>query len=257
MANEVILYPLGVGEAYSKGLGWVHFLLIVDGRKLFIDCPGRLQAMLDHNARRGELPVAWADYREILLTHLHRDHAEGLGELIENGAVSPEDPATLYAPGWLFDDLRSHREKHWVVSAATIRGGNDELDRHYWMHALGTRHDLGGFTVECMETRHGIRCVAYKFDFVGYKLGYSADTGMCPPLIEWLSECDFILHEVYLHEVEEDEMREMHTPLADLLELPEAFQKKTHLCHYSTDYREHKEIGHYRFLERNKAYRLV
>ena len=121
-------------------------------------------------------------------------------------------------------------------------------------------HDFGDFTVTSMRTRHVPHTLAYRFDFGNFKFGFSADAGFDPKLIEWLDECDLIVHEVWFGETQVlgGDIRALHTPLDDLLSLPDDFQRKTLLHHYSDDWRDWEDrLGGYRLLKQGKLYELV
>jgi ribonuclease BN (tRNA processing enzyme) len=256
--NSLSLYPLGVGDFGATRLFHISLLLHIDGRPIVIDCPHRFDAMLAHNSEIGEIVVGLPEYREIILTHLHIDHAGGLVELIESGTLAAAPPVTLYAPAPMLDYLWSEQRARGVVSAASIRGGRATLDRHFTPVALEAPHDFGSFALTYWHTQHIPHTYAYRFDFGNCALGYSGDTAYDPELIAWLDACDLVLHDVTWPPWWDDvEMPKLHAPLANLLELPEAFQRKTLLCHYDEKTFEEQLIGAFTFLEQNRLYRLV
>ena len=261
--SSVLLYPLGVGDSATVRHWWTHLLLDVGGgRRVFVDCPGKFDAMLAQNARDGELPVAAGDYREVLLTHIHTDHDDGCRELAENPPawLGRGERIRLYGPPFVLDALWSEGPPPaYSTNASMIRGGAAALDRVFEPVPLDGEdrpHDLGGFTVTWRKGRHSPQAVGYKFDFGGVVLAYSADTGTLPAFQQWLDAgSDVVVHEVHLGEVH-DYIPDLHTPLADLLALPESFQRKTLLCHYADDFERYPDIGAYRYLRQNKVYRL-
>jgi ribonuclease BN (tRNA processing enzyme) len=258
MAKQVILYPLGVGDSATKRHWWTHFMLDVDGRRLFVDCPGKFQAMLAQNAKDGELSVTLSDYREVILTHTHFDHVDGCRELAENPPewITSDGRIKLYAPQFVLDELWTENDPpKYATSAAHIKGGAAALDRVFERVPLNNPHDFGSFKVAWKKGRHTPQAVGYLFDFGGFSFAYSADTGTLPEFQDWLAQADVIVHEVHLGEIQHY-IPDLHTPLADLLKLPESFQRKTYLCHYADDFEQHLDIGHYRYLRQNKVYRL-
>jgi glyoxylase-like metal-dependent hydrolase (beta-lactamase superfamily II) len=153
----ITLYPLGVHDSGAKSeCGYWHtcFLLRVDDRPFIIDCPRGLYAMLADNAQRGAAPVTLADYRDVILTHLHFDHAEGLAELAHGGDVSPDSSINLYAPSPMLAHLWSPAEEYGVVSAAQVEGGAATLDRCFRRCPLDDPHDFGAFRLHHRPTRH-------------------------------------------------------------------------------------------------------
>lgn len=259
MASSAILYPLGVGDSATKRHWWTHFMMEIDGRRIFIDCPGKFDAMLAQNNRDGELNVAVEDYREIILTHTHFDHVDGCKELAENPPLwlKTGKRIKLYAPSFILDELWTENDPpKYATSAANIKGGAAALSRVFEPIPLDNPHDFGSFKLSWMKGRHDPQAVGYKFDFVGFTFAYSADTGTLAPFQEWLSQADLIVHEVHLGEIQHY-IPDLHTPLADLLALPESFQRKALLCHYADDFEKYPDIGRFRYLKQNKIYRLT
>jgi ribonuclease BN (tRNA processing enzyme) len=260
-SSLVTLYPLGVsgsGAGGKNGFWDSNYVLRVDGRHYILDCPRGFHAMLADNARRGAVPVTLADYRDVILTHLHFDHAEGLVEIAHSGDVDPDQPINLYAPAPMLDHLWSQAEAYGVVSAAQVEGGAATLDRCFRRHPLDNPHDFGAFRLHYRPTRHIANTFAYIFDFGNYRLGFSADTAFDPDLIAWLDTCDVVIHEViwgYWSTVES--VRQLHAPLPDLLTLPPEFQRKTLLCHYDGPTAGEQVIGEYRFLQQQHLYTLM
>jgi ribonuclease BN (tRNA processing enzyme) len=257
MAASISIYPLGIGSFGSVRLWQNTFVLLVDGARYVVDCPNRLEPMLADNDAHGALPVSLADYDQVILTHLHTDHAGGLAELAAAGRVTAEQPLNLYAPQSLLDDLWTERHEQGIVSAADFAGGAAELARCFGRVPLRNPHDCGRFQLHYRPTQHIPNTFAYVFDFGDYKLGYSADAAYEPALIAWLDQCDTVVHEVLVPPWSEvAEARQYHTPLANLLALPEAFQRKTYLCHVDEDRYLDNFIGGYRYLEQQRLYQL-
>src|SRR5258708_26834984 len=125
MTASIGIYPLGIGSFGATRLWQNTFVLLVDGERIIVDCPNRLQPMLDDNRAHGSLPVGLADYDKVVLTHLHLDHAGGLPELVQAGQHSPRRPIPLQPPQVPFDHLWSQTVEPGVVSAARFPGGPD------------------------------------------------------------------------------------------------------------------------------------
>jgi ribonuclease BN (tRNA processing enzyme) len=262
MANSVTLYPLGVGDAFTERFWYSYMLLNIDGRELLIDAPAYIPKMLAYNNHKGEQEVTIDRYRELLITHMHADHTGGIEELSYWQYFATDNPMKLYAPKWMLQDIWTTLRPAMEESAR----GDDGLAALDWFFEpvpLDNPHDFGGFTVESRPIiKHYPRTIAYKFDFGGTKLGYSADTGFDEGLIEWLDECDMVLHECRFGEVMVlgGDIRMLHTSIEDLLTLPESFQEKTLLYHYA-DYtfdddpeKPNFDIGKYRLLQQGKLY---
>lgn len=252
------MYPLGVGDFGATELFHVSFLLRVDGQPFVIDCPRRLMEMLAFNAQHGECPVSLDEYQDIVLTHLHIDHAEGIVEIAASDTLAETRRRNLYAPQQTLDYLWSEASERGVVSAAAIEGGKAALDRHFRPVALSNPHDFGSFSLHYRATQHFPNTFAYLLDIGNFTLGYSADTAYDEDLIAWLDQCDLVLHDVtWPPWWDDEEAQKLHPPLSRLLGLPVAFQQKTLLCHYDDKSYRDQAIGCYRFLEQNRLYQLV
>lgn len=105
----------------------------------------------------------------------------------------------------------------------------------------------------------------YKFDFGSFKFGNSPDAGFARATLEWLADCDLIIHDTWFGEVKVlgSDIRNIHSPIGDLLTMPPEFQRKTLLCHYSDGPYEDdppeptQEIGEYRLLQQGRRCDLV
>ncbi len=298
MAESLTLYALGVGDfkpSRHPGHWYPNFMLNMDGREIFVDVPPYTRKMLADFSQRGDQPVEFGQYKEVLITHMHGDHVMGLEELAWEKRYSSEGRIKLYGPGWLLADAWRYLEPSFGIS---YRGGvGEEGQGSYWpppggiekakldwyfepVETEGERGvtNLGGCKVSSMLTRHIPRTLAFKFDFGNFKLGFSADTGYYPALIRWLDECDLVIHEALFgsfapggdaffgteeNVFSEGDLRAYHTPIADLLKQPESFQRKTLLHHYRDDAYGNDvsdlnyDIGQYELLEQGKVYKLV
>jgi len=295
MAESLLLYALGVGDYKASRHWYPNLMLEVDGRKIFVDVPAYLRKMLADHARKGDFNLTFDDYEEVVITHMHGDHVNGLEELAAACLYSSERRVKLYAPRWLLQDVWRMLKPALGVS---YRGPSDSDDEEtYWPPPGGARPaslewyfdpietrgaegvtDFGDFRLSSMLTRHIPRTLAMKFDFGNFKFGFSADGGFYPALIRFFGDCDLVVHECLFGSASpqgeaffdaeevvfsEGDLRSYHTPIGDLLTLPESFQRKTLLHHYRdetydvTPTEPNYDIGHYRLFEQGKVYRLV
>ena len=278
MAQSVVLYPIGVGSYSTIRDFYTNTMLDIDGRRIFIDAPAYLHKQVAWHQEHGELAYGFEDYNEVILTHMHADHAGGLEELCWHQLYQTQDRIKLYAPDWMLEDAWRTVEP---ANRYSFRGDpNGDAEPPYWPPPgavrtaldwffepieLANPHDFGDFVLHRHVTRHLPKTSALKFDFGDFKFGMSSDTGFYPDLIEWLDECDVVLHEVLFgpHKLLGGDLRNIHTTVDQLLTLPESFQRKTYLYHYGDEAyevdpdRPSVDLGAYRLLVRGKKYQLV
>jgi ribonuclease BN (tRNA processing enzyme) len=213
---------LGVGDAFSAKWYSTCLLVEADGVRLLIDCPHPIRKVL-HESAGLDLP----DVDAVVLTHLHADHCsglEGLGFFRHFVAGSPlpllSHPGVTkrlwerLAPGMdtLFVDLDSPPESRALAD-------------YFELQALSTSSaaTFGPFTIEARWTKHHVPTTALRIRAGGASIGYSADTAFDVGLIDWLADCDLVIHETNLG---------THTPLGDLLGLADEVKAKMRLVHY-------------------------
>ena len=87
--------------------------------------------------------------------------------------------------------------------------------------------------------------------------GNASRSALDTDLIEWLDQCDVILHDVLVPPwAFVEAVQRLHAPIFRLLELPATFQRKTYLYHVDENtYLDH-DPGEYRYLEQQKVYKL-
>ena len=263
MADKVSLYTLGVGDAFTTRHFNTHVLMDIDGREVFLDCPPYLPKMLATNNREGTRQVEHTQYKEIFITHMHADHVNGLEELAYLQYYKTENPIKLYAPQWLLSDLWSSLRPS-LEESARGDGGLANFDWFFDAQPLESGMDLGGFTVEFTETRHHPRCLQYKFDFGGVKFGYAPDAGVDKEKWAWFDDCDLVMHDAWFGPTDAlgADIRNLHSPIVDLLSMPEEFQEKTLMVHYADGAygddpdQPSEDIGRYRLARQFHTYDL-
>ncbi|RVU43148.1 ribonuclease Z [Lujinxingia sediminis] len=225
----------GVGDAFSTRHFGTNFLLRRDDFVLAVDCPDLYRRALAEN-RFAPPKGADGEYLDVdgisamILTHLHGDHVNGL-EMVAayrrfvRGGVLP-----LHASEAVLKDLW---ERRLAVSLGVMWDGSA-----YVNYGPETYFDLcelvaeapsavGPFDVETRLTIHHLPTTALRISDGDVTLGYSCDTAFDEGLIDWLKDCDVILHETSLGPA--------HTPLYKLMELPAEVREKMLVVHYPDD----------------------
>jgi len=223
MADGFEVIVLGAGDTFSEHHRTSSLLLRCGGVSLGIDCPDSYRAVL----REASPALSLTDIDQVLITHVHGDHMNGLEGVaffkhFAEGKrlrliTSPEVRASIWeerlkAPmGALWDGER-HRQMHF-----------DDYFEHVpldWAAPV----TVGPFRIRARRTVHHVPTSALLVEAAGRTLGYSADTAFDPGLLDFLSAADLIIHETNLGPA--------HTPYESLAALPADLRARMRLIHY-------------------------
>jgi ribonuclease BN (tRNA processing enzyme) len=236
--SDVLLIPLGVGEAFTA-LHYTSCLALgVDDHWLLIDCPHPVRRMLREASIAAGLPQPF-DLDRIhaaAVTHLHADHCCGLEDFGYFSFFALERRAKLLmhpeAAARVWDGLLAAGMEH-VQATSGVSPVRMQLDDYFELIDLDTSRPVvsGPFSIECRRTIHAVPAYALRITAGGRVLGFSADSAYDPGLIEWLSAADLIVHEAtsMTHSA-------AHTPYAKLASLPESLRSKMRLTHLPDDF---------------------
>lgn len=235
---EVI--PLGNGNFNSSLRFATSLLLLAGGRPILIDCPDPLFMICSQAAKKSGRSIDLASLDDIVLTHLHGDHANGLEGLgfwrkfnIEGGR-RPRIHTSRQAAEGLWKRLEP------AMGCALLPGETVEqryrLEDYFELTAfeIGAAFRVGEVEFVTRRTLHPIPCFGFRATYGGRRFGYSCDTAFDPGHLEFLSGCDLIFHETG---------EGIHTPLAELEALPEALRRKMHLLHLPDDFPGTRRLG--------------
>ncbi len=225
MSFEVIV--LGVGDTFSEQFFPTCLLLRKGDFQLAIDCPDGYRRVLAEARKHTGLHLDLADIDDVLLTHVHGDHMNGLEGAAFFKKFAQQRRLNLHASP----------EVHAVVWPQRLQGSMQTLydgskaqrltyEDYFAPHILNRRspNEVGPFTVTTRLTKHHVPTSALMIECEGATLGYSADAAFEPDLIEFLSPADVIIHETNLGP--------SHTDFSALTTLPEATRAKMWLVHY-------------------------
>ena len=160
---------------------------------------------------------------DILLTHLHGDHANGLesfGFLRRYASAAEGLPAPR---------LHTHpkaAERVWQkLAPAMDGGGKNSLETYFDLYVLEMHkaNHVAGLEVRVRMTGHPIPTVGLLISDGQSTLGWSGDTPFERAHIDWLNQADLIVHESNLGAA--------HTPIEDLNGLPDEIRRKIRLIH--------------------------
>jgi ribonuclease BN (tRNA processing enzyme) len=72
------ILPLGVGSAFSSRYYGTSCVIQGPGGPILLDCPDPLRKVIREASERSGWSVRAEDLSEVILTHLHGDHSNGL-----------------------------------------------------------------------------------------------------------------------------------------------------------------------------------
>lgn len=226
--GAVRLLVLGVGDAFSARSYSSCLAVETEGVWLLIDCPHPIRKMMHEASIAAGIAFDVGDVAALVLTHLHADHASGVEGIAFFARYMLDRRLPLLAhPDVLADLWPRHLAGAMELSrqtdgSITQRSLIDFVEpQPLTMDAPVT---LGPFTIHGRCTQHSIPSIAVKVSACGRTLGYSSDTTYDPALLDWLAECDLIIHEAGVGR--------MHTPYERLVELPADLRARLRLIHY-------------------------
>ena len=228
---------LGIGDAFTR----LHFGASAalrapapgGGGVVLIDCPDPIHRVLHEAGEKAGGP--WRNLRaeavtDILLTHLHGDHSNGLESFaFYHGVlrVQAEKNGTPPLPKPRLWTSVFSAERLWQKLAPAMSGSlGRTLDAFFEVRLLhpGQTADVAGLKVESRVTTHPLHCLGFVIRHPdGSSLGWSGDAGYEPAHVEWLDRADVVVHEA--------NHPPAHSDIKELMKLPEAIQKKLRLIH--------------------------
>lgn len=222
---EVI--ALGVGDTFSERHHTTSLLLSCDGALLAVDTPDTYRAVLREAAERCGRPLDLAAIDDVLITHVHGDHMNGLEGVAYWKFFAEGKRLRL----WTSPEVREVIwDQRLVASMGTLWDGarfrQMRFDDYFDWRPLGWDGEtaIGPFRLRARRTRHHVPTSAVLVEAGGRRLGYSADTAFDPELIGFLAAGDLVVHETNLGPA--------HTPYAELAALPADLRARMRLIHY-------------------------
>jgi ribonuclease BN (tRNA processing enzyme) len=218
---------LGVGDSFSETHHTTALLLICDGFHLAIDCPDSYRSVLRAASATSARPLAISDIDDVLITHVHGDHMNGLEgfafykHFAEGKRVrliaSPEVRAVIWD-----ERLKASMGTLWDGTAFRAMGFDAYFDHLALDWSGGV--EVGPFRITARRTIHHVPTSALLVEAAGRKLGYSSDTAFDPGLLDFLAPADLIIHETNYGPA--------HTPYHLLAALRAELRARMRLVHY-------------------------
>ncbi|MBN1475620.1 MBL fold metallo-hydrolase [Candidatus Sumerlaeota bacterium] len=228
MTTPFQMLTLGVGDAFSDRYYHTSFVLMAEGMHLLIDCPEPIRKILREASEASGRRVNLKDIDDVVLTHLHADHASAWETICHWKRHRQPARPRLYTSPEVLDVIWDQRLRAVMGETINLETGevtpNSPSD-YFEGHALsyGQETAIGPFHVSIRRTKHVIPTVGLIVRVGDMRWGYACDTIFDPEHIKWLSQADMIVHETN---------DGPHTPLEDLMGLPQEIRDKIWLVHY-------------------------
>jgi ribonuclease BN (tRNA processing enzyme) len=227
------IIPLGVGSALALTLDNSNFLVRPARGESFVVDFGHTapHALAKHGFDIGEAG-------RVFVSHLHSDHIGGLECLgFTTRFVRGSPRPVLYAPAPIFDFL-------WPRALEAGMGHGGVLEDFFDPRPLapGAAVRVGSVSVRPLPVRHveGRPNFGYLLhdEVSGGRAFLTCDSRFAPELLEdHCRDADLIFHDVELGGTPSG----VHARLDELAGLPEAWQQKIILVHYSDDWSAHAD----------------
>lgn len=235
---EVI--ALGVGNAFAAKRYPTSLLLLAGDQRVLVDCPEPFFRMCAEAEAQSGRRIDPADLDDIVLTHLHGDHANGLEALgfwrkfsVADGRIPRIHTSTEVAQG-LWPRLAPVMGRAFLPDTRVFE--DYELSDYFEVRSfeIGATHRIGEIEIRTRQSLHMIPTFGFVATYGGRSFGYSCDTVYEAEHIEFLKDCDLIFHETGTG---------FHTPIEDLEALPEELRARMRVIHLEDDFEESKKIA--------------
>ena len=222
----VRLIVTGTGDAFSACHYGSSGLVEGSDGLIAIDCPGSVLRMYRDAATESGVEIDLERVNDIVLTHLHGDHSNGLetfGFARRYLSDHPRRPRLHALPEVL--DRVWEKLAPAMDGATKDEGQTSSLDDYFDPCPMepGKAVSIGDVSVECRRTRHSVPTAGLLLKQGGACLGWSGDTEFEQAHLDWLAAADVIVHECGLHF--------KHTTWEDLDALGESLKSKIRLIH--------------------------
>lgn len=226
---------LGVGDAFTRRHFGSSALIEAPDGLVLIDCPDLIHRALYEASQDSAWrpPVDASSVTDILLTHLHGDHCNGLESLGFFRRILRMREASSPRPRLHVSAAVAERLWTRLAPAMDMPMGNataSRMDEYFEVHVLAPHAPslVAGLTVHCRPTQHSVPTLGFLVTDGKRGLGWSADTPFEQAHVDWLAAADVIVHESNLGPA--------HTPIERLNALPEAIRRKMRLIHLPDDF---------------------
>ena len=232
--DRLTVVPLGVGDAFTQKHYNTTLLLSAGGRHVLVDVPDPPRKVLHESCRDAGVAAGFETIDDIIVTHVHGDHANGVEAFGFWKFFVQKKRARLWSVPEVLGPLWEHKLKAAmgrVYDPECVHYEEVGLDHFFDVRPVSwtAPTEIAGLRIEIHAGRHPVPVFGLRVEYAGRRFGYSCDTMFLPEMIEFLSPCDLIFHETNYGP---------HTPYAKLAALPAALRSRMRLIHYPDDFDE-------------------
>jgi len=218
------LLVLGTGDEFSCERYGSSAVIEAPEGFVMLDCPDAIGAAMREARERSGWHVWPERIDDIIVTHLHGDHCNGLESigfrrwLMHRNVGTPLPRVHCWKPV---------AERLWErLGPAMDQGGKARLSDYFEVHELDPERvtNICGLAVQCRPTEHSVPTIALRFTEGDRTLSWSSDTPFDPDLIRWLEAGAHLI-------VHETSPPPTHTPIDPLNALAETVRKRMRLMH--------------------------
>jgi len=223
------LVIIGSGDAFSARHHGSSAVALSPEGMVLVDCPDPINMALREASSASGIALDAKGIGDVIITHLHGDHVNGLEAFgFMHWLLRRQEPSR---PRPRLHAAAPVMARMWDrLAPAMDQGGTASLEEYFEPHTLtpGKPSTIAGMEVDCRTTTHMIPTIGLRLRVGATSVGWSSDTGFEQAHVDWLAECGVIVHET--------SPPPFHTPVADLLALPEHVRRKLRLIHAPDDF---------------------
>jgi ribonuclease BN (tRNA processing enzyme) len=223
----------GIGDAFTRRSFGSSALVRADDGYVQIDCPDPYHHVLADATATAGWDVDALGIHDIILTHLHGDHSNGLETFGFSRRIAALHGDTSPRPR--LHCTQSVADRLWEKLGPAMYApiGTDApstLEDFFDVRIISPDEPttIAGLIVHCRPTGHPIPTVGLQLgDHLG-TLGWSGDTPFEQAHVDWLNAADVIVHE--------SSPGPVHTAIEKLNALPDDVRRKIRLIHLPDDF---------------------